>query len=184
MSDTGDLAETFVGFSYADMEHSVRRFESSLRHGEEGGGRAGEGRGEAGTPGVQEKELGEKENRGEVLAGRGPSGGRLSPQGGAARARARPGVSDVPHGYAESIVRARLSREQRDRHQSAKTELGSFSEERYRRSRAAAARGVRPFTFQATQTKASAARAGRASRGEAEAGVEGGGGVTTRVPPR
>lgn len=133
--DGVDDGSGFVGFSFRDMETAVNRYEKSLRS--VSGYSARLERSESSGSGAHSI-------HGDAKQPKGAEGSR---------------VPSVPHGFAESVVRARLSREQRLRKQHAKEELGKFNEDNYRRSRAAAAKGAKPFHFHATHTKASAARA-------------------------
>ena len=128
-----DLSDSgnFVGYTYRDMEAVVSRFENSLNS----------------TDSSTKEDLKVKNVRSATPNSESTNRKKLSVA-----------PNNVPHGFAESIVRARLSREQRIRQQNAKEQLGKFSEEKYQKSRLEAAKGAKPFKFHSQHTKASAAK--------------------------
>lgn len=120
----------FVGYSYRDMETVVSKFENSL------------------NPLDPDQEDAKVKNA------------RSCTPNSESTNRKKPSIAanNIPHGFAESIVRARLSREQRVRQQNAKEQLGKFSEEKYQKSRLEAAKGSKPSKLHSQHTKASAAK--------------------------
>ena len=61
--------------------------------------------------------------------------------------RAGSGVPAVPKGFELAVAKMRLSRERRVRKEKELEDLGTFSEERYQKSRKLAAEGIKPFAF-------------------------------------
>ena len=131
----GDDDSNFVGYSYKDMEKTVRNFENSLSESSINVNQTDKG--------AESQRSFEFDNDSDSITSRGTA--KVTKQ-------------NVPNGYVESIVRARLSREQRLRQQNAREQVGSYSEERYKKSRAVAEKGAQPFSFQAVHTIASAAK--------------------------